>query len=95
MSAPNTHHPPSRRQMLAGVCTTLLAAATALSAAGPLQASEQDPSELACRHEPASPRRAARAVVVVDDPSLPLDAKDPYYAEKLAARYRRWIAQVL
>lgn len=95
MSAPYTHHPPGRRQILAGLCTTLLAAATALTAAGPLQASEQDLSEIACRSEPVSPRRPTRAVVVVDDPSLPLDAKDPYYAEKLAARYRRWIAQVL
>lgn len=31
---------------------------------------------------------AEPVVVVVDDASRPLDPKDPYFAEKLAARYR-------
>jgi hypothetical protein len=101
MSAPAEPSPqpdrlqPRRSQMLASLCITLLAATSALLAAAPLQAGEQDPALASCRAEAAAPRRPARPVVVIDDPSQPLDAKDPYYTEKLAARYRRWVAQVL
>lgn len=101
MSAPTEPSPrpyrlhPPRSQMLASLCITVLAATSALLATAPLQAGEQDPALDSCRAQVPAARRPVRPVVVIDDPSQPLDAKDPYYNEKLAARYRRWIAQVL
>ncbi len=88
---------PPFRQLAASVCTAVLAALCALAAATPARAGEVDSatdSPSSCRVE-STPRRPPRPLVVIDDPDKPLDVKDPYYAEKLAARYRRWVAQVM
>jgi hypothetical protein len=85
--------PPSHRPAMLGLATLLAALSASAVLVSPVTASEQDVTELACRAEPA-PRRV-RPVVVIDEPDKPLDARDPYFSEKLAARYRRWVTQVM
>ena len=73
--------------------TVVAALAMSLLAHTGAYANDQDLPELVCRAE-SPPRRPVRTIVIVDDPAKPLDAKDPYFSEKLAARYRSWIAQL-